>query len=103
MSKEEKESDEEKKEEVEMDPNDFDPMSLIPKRDPTLFERAFQPLIDKFRKKKYENEKRMLRREEQMKQDIERILMELEEQRSWVTGDFGELNARNLHRLRRRS
>jgi WD40 repeat protein len=85
---------------VEVDPNDFDPMSLIQKK-PGILDSLVQPLVDKFRKKKYENEKRMLRREEQMKQDVERILMELEEQRSWVTGEYVELNHRNLIRLRK--
>ena len=66
---------------MEVDPNDFDPMSLIQKK-PGILDSLMQPLVDRFRKKKYENEKRMLRREEQMKQDVERILMELEEQRS---------------------
>ena len=87
--------------EEEKDPNDFDPMAEIlansPK--PGFVQRQVNTLLNKFRKKKFENEKRMLRKEEQMKQDVERILMEVEEQHSWVTLDH--MNHRNLQRLRR--
>ena len=95
------EENKEEEEEVYVDPNDFDPASLLPQKKQGFLMRLIQPQIDKFRKATYENEKRMLRKEEQMKQDVERILMELEEQRSWVTGDYGELNARNLVRLKK--
>ena len=92
-----------KKEEEESnaDPNDFDPASLLPQKKRGFFSKLIQRQIDKFRKATYENEKRMLRREELMKQDVERILMELEEQRSWVTGENSELNVRNLVRLKK--
>ena len=55
-------------------------------------------LVAWWRRKKLENEKRMLRNEEVMKQDLERFLMEIEEQHTWVEC---ELNYRNLERLRR--
>jgi hypothetical protein len=58
----------------------------------------FQPLVDRFRKKKYENEMRMLRKEEIMRVDLERFLMEIEEQHSWASF---ELNYRNLQRLKK--
>ena len=51
-----------------------------------------------WRRKKLENEKRMLRNEEIMKQDIERFLMEIEEQHTWVES---ELNYRNMERLKK--
>ena len=75
----------------------------MPQKKRGFFSKLIQRQIDKFRKATYENEKRMLRREELMKQDVERILMELEEQRSWVTGENSELNVRNLVRLKKRS
>ena len=80
-------------------PEGFDPADLIKKKPPNFVERLIEPIVNKMRKKKYENEKRMLRREEQMKQDVERILMEIEEQHTWVTLD--EMNWRNLQRLRK--
>jgi hypothetical protein len=46
----------------------------------------------------FELEKRLMRREETMNQDLERFLMELEERHTWIAY---ELNARNLDRLRR--
>jgi len=61
----------------------------------------FNPIKAYFHKqymKKLANDKRLLRREEKMKQDIERFLMELEERNSWVCG---ELNVRNYSRLKK--
>ena len=47
-------------------------------------------------KRKFEQERRLLGREEQMKQDIERFLMEIEERHSWISF---ELTERNLLRM----
>ena len=49
-------------------------------------------------KRKFEQERRLLGREEQMKQDIERFLMEIEERHSWIAY---ELTERNLLRMRK--
>ena len=56
----------------------------------------FEQFSDWWNKKKYEDDRRLLRKDYQMRQDLERFLMEIEEQRAWVTF---ELNARNIIRL----
>jgi len=89
------------------DAQDFDPADLIVKKPPTglaglfapLYKKCILPIVTKLQKKQLLNEKRMLRKEEQMKQDVERILMEVEEQHSWVS--LGELRHRNLVRLKK--
>ena len=48
--------------------------------------------------RKMENEKRLLAKEELMKQDIERFLMEIEDRLMWASQ---ELNTRNLARMKR--
>lgn len=53
-------------------------------------------LKERWERKKLENEKRLLRKEEQMKQDIERFLMECEERNAWCAY---ELNKRNYDRM----
>ena len=47
-------------------------------------------------KVKFEEDSRLLRKDESMKQNVERFLMECEERHSWVAY---ELNFRNLVRL----
>jgi WD40 repeat protein len=49
-------------------------------------------------RKKFEEDSRLLKKDEQMKQNVERFLMECEERHSWVAH---ELNVRNYTRIRR--
>lgn len=76
-------------------PKPANPEDLIPKRrNYNLIGIIREELI----RRKLEHENRLLRREELMKQDIERFLMECEERHSWCAY---ELNRRNYERLLR--
>ena len=63
------------------------------------FRSPYKIYMDYRARKKIEEEDRLLKREEQMKQDLESFLMELEERRTWAAY---ELHERNLQFMLRR-
>lgn len=64
-----------------------------PSRNPVKMYREYRT------RKKLENERLLLQREEKMKEDLERYLMEIEEQRCWLAYQLNHVNYQRMRKL----